>query len=882
MNLHFLGGAMEIGGSCIYIRISGKGILMDSGIRQSNTKDPLPDFRTIQEQGGLDAIIVSHAHMDHIGTLPIISKAYPYARIYMTAMTADLTRVLLYDSLKIMNYREDEIPHYSEQDVLAMLRRIYPIGFQTPFNIFDNFSLTFYPAGHIAGASCIYLTTEEGSLFYSGDFSAFAQRTVEGIRIPKLRPDIAIMETTYGNRLHANRQVEEKRLVELVRECILQKQKILIPAFALGRAQEVLLILRTAIQNQEIPAVPVYVDGMVRDINIMYARNPTFLRNSLGKRILKGNEPFYTKEIQPVALSQKRDELLAGSEPAIFLSSSGMLTGGPSTQYAKHLAASEHACIIITGYQDEESPGRQLLNLLENPEERRLTINGCTVPVRCRIEQVGLSAHGDKSEILSLIDRLSARRIFLVHGNQDVIEELGGEIAAEDYRRQVYLPECGQSYEVTLHKKRKQVSFRPPYTLQMDRAFTQEDEKKFWDYWQQHYPGKYFSMEQIAYIWYGKPIEALRSNHQDTQNHPAQTDLQEIPQNAAKTDLLEIPQNAAKDVLQNMQEIFLNSCYFTPNAKRLFLFEANTPDAVAQALAPKELTQQELAEQIDACFAGCPYRKISYHNDRKEVLLQFDYPDSLDTTDFQVKAADFTNATGWTVQISPSMNHNAASVLLSALFGDKLAKTSYFVAKKTYHITLSVQEHDKIAETAAAEQFQAKTGWRLEIQGLASANISKNNISSAGSDSTAFFTPARTPAEVTEQNLAFFCIDQAFSELPHQPDKKSLKHDTEGKYLEISFTSPTLGYRYSKQLQAIADQIGWRIRISDKVNQNELFKTVQLLCMKYQIPLTKNPSYLPESQTVLLKISGSTQIQNQQAIISEFDELTGCILAITT
>ena len=249
--------------------------------------------------------------MDHIGTLPIISKAYPLARIYMTPMTADLTRVLLYDSLKIMNWQENEIPHYTEQDVLDMLSRVTPERYQTPLSPAENLTLTFYPAGHIAGAECIYLVTEEGTLFYSGDFAAFSQRTVEGIHIPKLRPDIAIVEATYGNRLHSNRQVEERRLVELVKECIEKGQKILIPAFALGRAQEVLLILRAAIQNQELPAVPVYADGMVRNINTMYTRNPTFLKNALGKRILKGNEPFYTREIQPVAPNQNREELLA-------------------------------------------------------------------------------------------------------------------------------------------------------------------------------------------------------------------------------------------------------------------------------------------------------------------------------------------------------------------------------------------------------------------------------------------------------------------------------------------------------------------------------------------------------------------------------------------
>ena len=309
MEFHFLGGAMEIGGSCIYVRIAGKGILMDCGIRQSGTKDPIPDFRTVQENGGVDAILISHAHMDHIGTLPIISRAYPAAHIYMTAMTADLTQVLLYDSLKIMNSREDEIPHYSQQDVLDMLKRIRTVGYQTPCPLFEGFTLTCYPAGHIAGAACLYLVTEEGSLFYSGDFSAFSQRTIEGIRIPRLRPDVAILESTYGSRLHANRQVEEKRLTELVGECVRQKKKVLIPAFALGRAQEVLLLLRGAIQNQEIPPVPVYVDGMVRDINRMYTRNPTYLKNSLGRRIMKGIEPFYTEEIREIGRASCRERV---------------------------------------------------------------------------------------------------------------------------------------------------------------------------------------------------------------------------------------------------------------------------------------------------------------------------------------------------------------------------------------------------------------------------------------------------------------------------------------------------------------------------------------------------------------------------------------------
>ncbi len=903
MKLHFLGGAMEIGGSCIYLRIADKGILMDAGIRQSGTKDPFPDFRTIQEQGGLDMILISHAHMDHIGTLPIVSKAYPDAQIYMTAMTADLTRVLLYDSLKIMNYRENEIPYYSERDVLSMLERIRTVGYQTSVPIMDGFTLTFYPAGHIAGASCIYLTTEEGTLFYSGDFSAFSQRTIEGLSIPKLRPDITIVETTYGNRLHANRQVEEKRLVTLVKDCIREKKKILIPVFALGRAQEVLLILRAAMQNQEIPRVPVYVDGMVRDINIMYTRNPVYLKNSLGKRIMKGNEPFYTEEIQPVAASQKREELLNRSGPAIFLSSSGMLTGGPSSLYARSLAASENACIIITGYQDEESPGRQLLDLLTKSEsegkseaseglmgpegegkseaseglmgpegigkseqskgltrpekpansvrsentdnfiERSLNLNGIHVPVNCRIEQVGLSAHGDKTEIMALLERLSARRIFLVHGNQDAMEELGKELAAEDYRRQVFLPECGQSYDFALHDKRKQITFHPNYTMQMKRDYAAGDEKLFWEYWQEHYSGMHFSIAQLAYIWYGRDV-------------------------------------SDNDVLQSMQELLWNSCYFTPNAKRLFLLEANTPEDVAAALAPRELTQQELNVYIEKYFENCPYRKISHHSTRKEVLLQFDYPDAQDEEEFKRKAADFTAATGWTIQISPSMNHNAAYLLLSVLFGDRLSKTSYYAEKKCYMVTLgsSCEEEDR----KAIEQFLSVTGWQLIISGqqfadrhdLLGAGTSKSV--SEGEKREDFFYPVNDFAETAEQNQAFYCIDQAFENLPHKPDKKSLKQDSDGKYLEISFISPAVGRRYQEHLQTLSNQIGWRLHIADKVNQNELFRTAQLLCMKYEIPLVKNPSYLPTQKTIQLKTAEPCSLEKHKKAAEEFREITGC------
>lgn len=885
MKLCFLGGAMEIGGSCIYLRISGKGILLDCGIRQSGAGDPLPDFRTIQEQGGLDAIMISHAHMDHIGTLPIISKAYPDARIYMTAMTAELTRALLYDGLKIMNSREDEIPHYSEQDVQGMLGRIYPIGYQMPFPVFEHFTLSFFPAGHIAGAACIYLTTEEGSLFYSGDFCTFPQRTIEGIRIPRLRPDIVIAEATYGNRLHANRQAEEKRLVELVKECLSQRKKILIPAFALGRAQEVMLILRAAIQNQEIPPVPVYVDGMIRAINIIYTRNPTYLKNALGKRILKGNEPFYTEEIQPVTASQKREALLAGEDPVILISSSGMLTGGPSAQYAKLLAPSENACIIVTGYQDEEAPGRQLLNLLSASEPDpsqapSLSVGGSTVPVKCRIEQVGLSAHGDKSEITALLESLSPRHIFLVHGSDDSIHELGSELAAGDYRRQVYLPECGQCYELSLHAKRKQQLFLPARTLQMGRAFTRADEKLLWDFWCEHYPQKAFSLSQIAYIWYGRTPAEFTDDAAALIADQASRLMDDADKNRLHREAAEDDKKGRQAIiLQSMQRLLLNSAYFSPNMRRLYLLEANTPEAVAEALTPKELTQQKLLDKIESDFPDYPYRKISYHNDQREVLLQFDYPDAQDSHEFNKRATDFTNTTGWTIRISPSMNHSAASLLLSMLFGERISKTSYYADKKYYAVTLT-EGGTQAEEEKAAEQFCSATGWGLVINGRVQSGTmppaAEKPISSED-----FFLPAESAPAPIEQNLAFSFIEQAFEKLTHKPDKKSLRQDAQGKYLEIGFISPMIGRRYAETLQDASNRTGWRLHIADKISQNELIRIAQLLCMKYEIVLTKNPSYIPGKKLIQLKAKDSVDTEIQEKIAGKFEEMTGCACVFT-
>ena len=461
MKVIFCGASSEIGASCIFLNIDGKNIVMDSGIRM--TSDPLPQFSSIQENKVVDCILVSHAHMDHTGSLPVLSREFPLAQIFMTHPTRDITRNLLYDSLKIMNGKETEIPVFAENDVLSMLNKIKCLGFNYTFKPFHDseIKVTFYPAGHIAGAACIFIEGEEGSVFYTGDFAVVPQKTVGGADFPKLRPDVLITESTYGDKLHSNRKVEEDKLVEMVKMVIERGGKILIPAFAVGRAQEVILILRSAMNKGQLQKIPVYVDGLVRTVCSIYKNNPNYLKYELAQRVWHEKDVFYSDDVRAINDNETRKKIIEGDEPCCIVSSSGMLSGGYSVFYAEHLAKNEKNFIAITGYQDEESPGRYLLNLVETPrDERTLKLGDKTITVKCDFGKYSLSAHGDKGEILGVIEKLQPRKIFLIHGGPEILASLAKDVQAQpvERRREIYIPKNGEEFLITFHNPRKQLN----------------------------------------------------------------------------------------------------------------------------------------------------------------------------------------------------------------------------------------------------------------------------------------------------------------------------------------------------------------------------------------------------------------------------------------
>lgn len=560
--------------------------------------------------------------------------------------------------------------------------------FLTPYEISDGFSFTFYPAGHIAGAACINLRTPEGDVFYSGDFSKFRQRTIEGMRIPKLRPDSAIFESTYGNRLHSNRETEENRLIETVRQCAEKGSKVLIPAFALGRAQEVLLILQSAMKSKRLPVIPVYVNGMVSDINMAYMNHPNGLRLPLTKSITKGRNPLCSENVTAVTTKPTRSELLRQSGCAVFVSSSGMLTGGPSVEYAKTLV------------QDEEAPGRLLQNMMTSIEENRtVTLDGTVLPLRCRIVQVGLSDHSDSIEITSVIDRLSCRRIILVHGDEDAMTALGTALSA-DYRNHLYQPGCGTVLNMDIHNRRKQIQTSLTDTLHLSNIKDEADLKMIYTFWKEHYSLRSFTVQEIWALATGQTIQADRLRQEE------------------------------KDALTQLETLLENNIYISRDPRRMFLFHLNQEEDIQEAEKPKEATMQDVQALLNNLLNGVSIRKTGFHQVEKSVSLIVDYPDAIDPELLSDIQKTVTEQTGWTVTLSSAINHQAAGLLLAKLFGGSLGKVSHYDDRHTYSVTVNLPA-DTIQEQIAS--FESTTGWKLTVngEGLSQQNpvIQKNQNS---------------------------------------------------------------------------------------------------------------------------------------------------------
>lgn len=456
-----LGGASEVGASSTLIEIDGYRILVDAGIRMNHkhaNDSPLPDFSVFDKISMPDAVLLTHAHTDHTGALPVLRNLWlAGVKVYWAPATKAITQVLLEDSAKRMQREEQEegkSPLYTPDDVEVVLHCMEKeVPWLEPVPICGDVTATWIPAGHILGAAMIYIQGEHESILMTGDVSVADQLTIPGMIAPLWckQPDVMVLESTYGNRQHeVTRKQEAKRLAKDVEKVVAAGGKVLMPAFAVGRSQEIILILKNAMERGEIRELPVYVDGMVRKVNEIYS-DPDFVNElspPLRRKAKRDENLFYPDFIKKVTSRDESDSILSG-EPCCIVAPSGMLVGGMSSYYAEHLVGDPKSLIAITGYQAEGNPGRALWDWVEagRPPDQMWQLKGQEpIAVECQVKKYSLSAHANSKELLELVQKVQPRKLFLVHGDAEARGGLFKSVRKAFPSIDMKLPENGKVY----------------------------------------------------------------------------------------------------------------------------------------------------------------------------------------------------------------------------------------------------------------------------------------------------------------------------------------------------------------------------------------------------------------------------------------------------
>lgn len=443
-----LGGFMEVGRSAILVETSESKVLLDLGFNP-NAPNPTSAIPRLDVLGikpeEIDAVVVTHAHLDHCGLVPFLFKYGYEGPVYATEATRDLMVLLQLDLLDISR-REGEPLLFDLKHVHKALLHTIPLKYNEVTDIAPDIRLTLYDAGHILGSAIAHLHIGNGlhNIIYTSDFKYGRTRLLNKANDVFPRVDTLIMESTYGGVDQPSREEAEARFVEIVKKTIERGGKVLIPTLSVGRAQEVMVIIADAMESGQLPKVPVYIEGMINEVTAIHTAYPELLSKELREKIYAGINPFMYEAFKILQGRSAVHEIVESNEPSIIMATSGMLTGGPAVEYFRLMAPDPKNSLVFVNYQVEGTLGRKVKN---GAKEVHMVVEDRIEVVRINMEVYsidGFSGHSDNKQLLKYLKNLISaglkpKRLILNHGEPENIRKLATEVSKLKLKRE--LPE---------------------------------------------------------------------------------------------------------------------------------------------------------------------------------------------------------------------------------------------------------------------------------------------------------------------------------------------------------------------------------------------------------------------------------------------------------
>ena len=446
-----LGSYREVGRAMHLVTTNESKVLVDCGAKPTTNRSEVEPFFTAPELlplDNLDAIVITHAHIDHIGMLPVLFKYGYRGPVYCTPPTRDLMTLLQIDYIKVAQAEGNESP-YSKADIQECIKHIVDVNWGDKTDISPDIKMTMENAGHILGSSSVYMQIGEGKgehkLLFSGDIKYEKSWLFDAatVRFPKV--ETLVIESTYGGPqdIQPTRQQASQELQDLIQDSLGRGSKIFCPVFAVGRSQEVMIAIDQLFKSGNIKPVTVWLDGMIAEATAIHTSHPNFLNRDLRGKMLKGGaeNPFNSPWFKQVDSREQRDSILLDPSPCIVLATSGMMTGGPIVEYFKHWAPEPSNTLCFVGYQASGTLGRRLQ---QGHPQVPLSDGGQTlmVDVRCNTVTIdGFSGHSDRNQLFDYVSALNPtpRKIICHHGDPQTCNAFRQGLR-ERFRVQTYAP----------------------------------------------------------------------------------------------------------------------------------------------------------------------------------------------------------------------------------------------------------------------------------------------------------------------------------------------------------------------------------------------------------------------------------------------------------